>query len=185
MPTETDTDRKPPARRKAPRKISPRYLENAALFHLKRYACSVKQLRRVLLRKVARSLKHHGGEKEQAVRWVDALLERFSQSGYLNDASFAKNKARSLRNAGKSVRAISAKLREKGLSQEHVQVALSEATNEVSEVDAAFVLARKKKLGPFRIAAARKEMRQKDLAALARAGFSYATAKKVVDAEAS
>ena len=38
-------------------------------------------------------------------------------------------------------------------------------------------------MGPFRPAEARKESREKDLAALARAGFSYDTALDVIDAE--
>jgi regulatory protein len=44
-------------------------------------------------------------------------------------------------------------------------------------------LARRRRLGPFRKAEARAEHRLRDLAAMARAGFAYALAEKVIDAE--
>ena len=47
---------------------------------------------------------------------------------------------------------------------------------------AAVNLARRRRLGPFRRAEERAAFRGKDLAAFARAGFSYATAKRVLDA---
>ncbi|MFL5319346.1 MAG: regulatory protein RecX [Myxococcaceae bacterium] len=178
-----ELETRPAARRKTPRKISPRYLENAALFHLKRYSTSVKQLRRVLLRKTARSMRHHGGDKAQATGWIDELLVKLQRNGLLNDESFAKNRAHSLRASGKSSRMITMKLREKGVSSEHVQHAVKDATSEVSEEDAAFRHAQRRRLGPYRAAALRKERREKDLAALARAGFSFAIARKVIDSQ--
>ena len=47
---------------------------------------------------------------------------------------------------------------------------------------AAVNLARRRRLGPFRRAGERAAMRGKDLAALARAGFSYPIAKRILDA---
>ncbi|MCA0341566.1 MAG: RecX family transcriptional regulator, partial [Proteobacteria bacterium] len=47
---------------------------------------------------------------------------------------------------------------------------------------AAVNLARRRRLGPFRPAHQRAAMRQKDLAAFARAGFSYAIAKRLLAA---
>ena len=49
---------------------------------------------------------------------------------------------------------------------------------------AAFKLARKRRLGPFREpdSDARAERREKDLATLARAGFSFDVAQQVIDA---
>lgn len=43
-------------------------------------------------------------------------------------------------------------------------------------------LARRRRLGPFR-RTGREEHREKDMAALGRAGFGYQIARKVVDAE--
>ena len=61
-----------------------------------------------------------------------------------------------------------------------------EAEVEVENLDlaAAFKLARKRRLGPFREpdSEVRAERREKDLATLARAGFSYDVAQQVIDA---
>jgi regulatory protein len=151
---------------------------------LKRYAATVSQLRRVLVRKVDRSIAHHGGDRTEALGWVDALLEKLVRNGLLDDKAFAQMKAHSLRSSGRSARVIALKLRMKGVAEELVEEHLAEASTEVSEDDAARIWARKKRLGPFRNdAETRKENRQRDLAALARAGFSFSVAKKVVDAE--
>lgn len=168
--------------RKRPRKISPRYLENAALHYLKRYAATVAQLRRVLVRKVDRSLREHGGDRAQMLGWIDALVEKLVRNGLLNDDAYAKMKAQSLRASGRSTRVIAQKLRLKGVSAELVADKLSEAAADVPEEEAARIWARKKRLGPFRAdPALRKEKREKDLAALARAGFPFGVAKRVID----
>ena len=43
-------------------------------------------------------------------------------------------------------------------------------------------MARRRRLGPYRPAEARKDQRLRDLATMARAGFAYDVARKVVDA---
>ena len=51
------------------------------------------------------------------------------------------------------------------------------------ELQAAIALARRRRLGVYRLAAARADYRDRDLAALARAGFSYDIARRVIEAE--
>jgi regulatory protein len=78
---------------------------------------------------------------------------------------------------------IAQKLRMKGVPAPLVQQKLAEATAGLSEEEAARIWARKKRLGPFRREVrARQENRQRDLSALARAGFSFGIAKKIIDA---
>ncbi|HTH17687.1 MAG TPA: regulatory protein RecX, partial [Magnetospirillum sp.] len=62
--------------------------------------------------------------------------------------------------------------------------ALAQLAEDVPEPDlaAAIRLAKKRRLGPFRLSD-RDEMRQKDLAALARAGFDFDTCRQVIEAE--
>ena len=43
-------------------------------------------------------------------------------------------------------------------------------------------MARRRRLGPFRLEEARKDKRLRDLATMARAGFAFDLAKKVIDA---
>lgn len=175
-------ERKPQGARKRPRKVSPRSLENAALHYLKRYAAPVSQLRRVLVRRVDRSLRVHGGDRAEALGWVDALVDKLLRNGLLNDSAYAGMKAQSLRASGRSAKVICQKLRMKGVPAELAQQKLAEATAELSEEEAARIWARRKRLGPFRREEkARQEHRQKDLAALARAGFSFGVARRVID----
>ncbi|ATB26597.1 regulatory protein RecX [Melittangium boletus] len=171
--------------KKQPRRVSPRYLENAALHYLKRYSATVSQLKRVLLRRVDRSLRVHGGERSEAMGWVDALADKLVRNGLINDQAYAETKAHSLRASGRSARVIAQKLKLKGVSPDVVARKVAQATQEVSEEAAARIWARKKRLGPFRRdAGTRKDHRQKDLAAMARAGFPFALAKKIIDGTA-
>ncbi len=179
-----ETEREQPKKgvRKQPRKASPRSLENAALDYLKRYASTVSQLRGVLVRRIDRSLRIHGGDRTEALGWVDALIEKLIRNGLIDDQAYARMKAQSLRSSGRSARMIAQNLRLKGVPEDVVAQHLAEATAEISEEDAARTWARKKRLGPFRpTEEARRENRQRDLASLARAGFSFGTAKKVID----
>lgn len=190
---DDDAPAKPAAprhnRRKVPRKVSAQSLENAALHYLGRFSASSAHLKRVLLRRVDRSLRVHGGDAAEARQLVDALIERFCRSGLLDDAAYAAGKARSLRRRGTSRSVIAKTLRAKGVSADQTETAMEELAAERREEDgngdlaAAARLAQRKRLGPFRPKDARAELRQRDMAALARAGFSYDVARQIVDTE--
>lgn len=169
---------------KLPARITPSYLENAALHYLERYASSSANLRRVLVRKVDRSLAHWGGERDEAMPLVDAAIAKLARLGYLNDTAYAEQKVRALHRQGKPSRSIRAALAAKGVPSDLAGEALSALAEEVPEPDfaAAVKLARKRRLGPFR-PTERAEFRQKDLATLARAGFDFTTARRVIEAE--
>lgn len=178
-------DRKRP--RRGPKKATPEYLEKSALFYLERYATSVENLRRNLLRKVRRSAEAHGGDPEAGAAAVEALLARFQRSGLLDDEVYAQGRCQALLRQGMSLRGIRTRLRAKGVPSEIVDGALDALTEERGspDLEAAVAYARKRRIGPYRGAGARAENRERDLAALGRRGFSYATAAAVVDAESA
>ncbi len=168
-----------------PRRLSPRYLENAALFHLRRHSSTVLGLKRVLLRKVDRSLRFHGGDREEAVGWIEALLPKLQRSGYLDDERFATSRARSLLQRGTSVRMIQQRLKLKGVSAALVASSVQGLKQEDASPDwvAAVAYARRRRLGPFRKRPlAAREDRARELASFARSGFSYTLASRIVDA---
>lgn len=167
--------------RPSPPKITPSYLENAALHYLERFASSRANLRRVLMRKADRSLAHWGGERQEAVSLVEAAIAKLAGLGYLDDAVYADTKVRGLRRKGASQRLIAATLAAKGVEAETVMAALA-GQEPQSELDAAFTLARRRRIGPFRPAEKRAEFQAKDLAALGRAGFSWEVARAVIEA---
>lgn len=162
---------------KKPKKITLSYLENAGLFYLQRYASSSANFRRVMLQKIKKSCLYHKTDFKEYVPMLDTLIERYISSGLLNDASFSKAKSASLHRQGKSSKHIRQKLMLKGLPKEYIDQAILEiGEDEQSELTAARILIKKKKLGPFR----KEKNSKKDMSVLARAGFSYATAKKAL-----
>lgn len=171
--------------RRPPAKITASFIENAALHYLERFAASSAQARRVLMGKVDRSLAHWGGERDEAAALVDAVLEKLAGLGYLDDSRFAENRARSLHRRAASTRHIRAALASKGVATEDAAAALSALAEDVADPDlaAALALARRRRLGPWRIDGRRAEFRDKDLAVLTRAGFPWEAVRAVIDAE--
>lgn len=171
-----------------PKKITPVYLEKAALFYLERYSSSAQNLRRVLDRKIRRSVEMHGApSRDEAAGWVADLIAKLQRNRLLDDQAYAVSRVRRLYAEGKSLGRIRQTLAVKGIGKDDVEAALARLTAEsaapVSDLPAAAAFARKRKLGPYRDPAQRAEMRQKDLGALARRGFSQAVAMKVLSAD--
>lgn len=161
------------------------YLERAAVHYLARFACSVGHFKAVLWRKVRRRGLPEDVSDADAQRWIDALAGRFTDLGLLDDGSFADGRARSLHRRGRPLKVIERDLKAKGLSAEDAARAV-EALREDSpdaDRDAARSFARRKRLGPFHQGEADADRRRKELAAMARAGFSYDAAREVLQAD--
>lgn len=172
-------------RRRKPRKASPKSLENAALYYLKRFSSSEENLRRVMMRRVERSARAHGTDREEGAAWVGELVARLARAGLVDDRRYAEGRVHALHARGTSIRVIAARLREKGVPGEIIEESIQVLRDEQpdAELEAAIRLARRRRIGPFRIKPPVEGQRQKDLAALARAGFDYGTAMKVADAK--
>ncbi len=170
-------------KQRLPKKTTERSLKNVALYYLQRYASSSANLKSVLMRRVHRSSAHHGSSMEEGELLVDGVVARLQELGLLNDAAFAEAQAISMHRRGNSRRAIKMKLFKKGLGSGDIDAALRSLEEEFedSEFIAAAALARRRRLGPYRDGGVRKELYEKDLATIARAGFSYNIAKQVVE----
>ncbi|CAA7620917.1 regulatory protein RecX [Magnetospirillum sp. SS-4] len=175
----TRTERRPPP------KITASYIENAALHYLERFASSRANLRRVLMRKADRSLAHWGGERSDAAQVVDSVIARLAGLGYLDDGAYAEARVRALHRRGGSLRTIRATLAAKGVEAETAEAALETLaeSHPVPDRAAAIALARRRRLGPFRAGGKRAEFRDRDLAALGRAGFPWEICRAVIEAE--
>ncbi len=180
---DTEPRRKPPKRR-LPRQATASYLENAALHYLERFSSSSANLRRVLMRKVARSARTHGTDPAEGAGLVEAIIVRYLQSGLLDDAAYAAQKAASLRRRGTSRYGIRGKLAVKGVDAELIDAALQRLDDEQGSGDlvAACAQVRRRRLGAYRPKEEQAAHRRKDLAALARAGFSLDVARRVLAA---
>lgn len=172
--------------REARRPLTAAALENAAVHYLSRFASSSGNLRRVLMRKVARAARD--GEEGQAAagaRMVEALIARYLDKGLLNDRAYAAQAAASLARRGASRFSIAGKLAQKGVDKELATRAIADLDEEggASELAAACALVRRRRLGPYRAPGKRAEFRDKDLASLARAGFRLDLARRLLRAQ--
>ena len=172
--------------RRAPKKITERYLHNAGLYYLERFAASKKHFKTVMNRKVKRSCMHHPDQDyDSCTQMVDALADKFENLGLLDDTVYTRGVVTSLRRKGLSRKAILNKMRMKGIDADKTQEMLAfldeeyNETQEEAEKKAALKLAKKKKVGPFFIG--EEPDIKKALGVFARAGFSYQMARYVLD----
>jgi regulatory protein len=170
--------------------VSPAWLERAALHYLERYSASTEMLRRTLTRRVQKRARARGEDPEAFADLVTATVARAVSAGLVDDTRFADMRLATLRRRGTSSRGVSAKLAAKGVPRDVVEAAM-QAERETSgdgeaqaiEDQAAQAYAKRRRLGPHRRPEQRAAYRDRDLAALARAGFAYDLARRVVDAE--
>jgi regulatory protein len=171
------------------RPITAKYLQNAAAFYLERYPSSAEGLRRVLNRRVAKAKMLDAPIMDNVQQAIEVVVAKFVDAGVIDDKAFAQTKARSLHRRGTSSRLTRQKLKMAGVDGDTLDEAMEgldvelDVTPAQREQRAAAALARRRRLGPYRPAEARKDHRVKDLATMARAGFAYDVAKKVIDAK--
>ena len=179
--------KKDKTKRRPPKKITQTYLHNAGLYYLGRFAASSQRFREIMTRKIKKSCAVHEDQNiEECYALLESLITDFQRSGLLNDETYAASKVKTMRRQGKSRRAITSYLNGKGIEPEIQITTLHKADTafETSEKDAehaaAMIYAKKRKIGPFRT---KTELsHEKELAALARAGFSYEIASNVLKA---
>ncbi|WP_375461681.1 regulatory protein RecX [uncultured Enterovirga sp.] len=165
-----------------PRPVNPAYLERAALHYLERYASTAENLRRVLARKAKKRLGELGSLDDGILADIAEVVARIVRSGLVDDRSFAEMKAGALMGRGTSTRAIRMRLKVKGVPDEAAAAAL--AAHEPDDLALARRYAERKRLGPFR-PRPDPARRDRDLAALCRAGFPYRIAAAVLDEAAA
>ena len=175
--------------RRSPRPITAKYLQNAAAFYLERYPITAEGLRRVLNRRVMKAKMLDAPVMDNVEQAIAAIVAKFVDAGVIDDQAFAQTKARAMHRRGTSTRRTLQKLQMAGVDRATLDSAMKGLDQELDtdpaqrEWQAATALARRRRLGPWRTTGDRKEHRLRDLAAMARAGFAYDLARKVIDAE--
>lgn len=173
------------------RKLTETSLRRAAEHHVERHPVTEKRLVEVLRRKVLAHERKTGEPRPDGVEeWIAKIATELVRTGLVDDRRLAESRTRTLRARGKSTRAVRESLRLKGVPRELAEAVLVGPTEEgerpsteAVDEESAWRLAKRKRLGPYRSAEARAEHRAKDLAALGRAGFSFAIARRIVDGE--
>ena len=162
-------------KRRNPQPLTSARLEEMALAYVARFATTQAKLRSYLQRK----LRECGWEGDGAPQ-VDDLVGRYVELGYVDDAAWARMTAGSLLRRGYGVRRVGEALGQGGVEED---LRGQCAPDEAAQREAALVLARRRRFGPFAVQPVGRLLREKHLAAMLRAGHRLDIARRIVDAE--
>lgn len=160
--------------KRVPKPLDSARLEELALAYVARFATSAGKLEAYLRRK----LRERGwaGEGEPALA---ALVERFVGAGYVDDRAFALSRGGSLLRRGYGRRRIDQALGAAGIAEDLREEARGSVA---AQRQAALALARKRGFGPFSKVQLDRPRREKQVAAMLRAGHPLDSARRIVDA---
>jgi regulatory protein len=149
-------------------------LDELALAYVGRFATTRAKLRSYLARKIRE--RGWGGACDPD---LETLANRLAGHGYVDDAAYALAKSQALTGRGYGKRRVVEKLRSAGVEDQHSEAARAHADEEA--LAAALHFAERRRLGPFAPAPVRDpQVREKALAAMVRAGHSFAVARAVI-----
>lgn len=158
-------------------------LEALALAYVARYATSAFRLETYLRRKLRECPWDDPSEPD-----VSALVSRYVECGYVDDAGFARSRARDLLRRGYGARRVSQALAQAGIAQ---SVSDGMEMDEYRLRESALRLAQKRRFGPYATPCAsgageqdpiNHSIRQKHIAAMLRAGHNMEHILAVIDA---
>jgi regulatory protein len=164
---------KQPGRAKTP--LDAARLGELALSYVARYATSGARLERYLKRK----LREQGWADEGCDPDVAGLVERYGALGYVDDRGFARMRSESLLRRGYGERRVAQVLGQDGIA-ENLRAELRPGESRLRQ--AALAMAAKRRFGPFGNGPPDRERREKQLAAMLRAGHGLDFARQMVDA---
>lgn len=146
-------------------------LERAALRYVERYATTRAKLAAYLTRK----LRERGSEGPVD---VVGLADRMAELRYVDDRAFAEMRAAAMTRRGLGARRVHDALRHAGVGQEDAG-AVADTLDDAAEA-AALAFARRRRIGPFALAPVERDRREKQVAAMVRAGHAPALARRIL-----
>lgn len=145
-----------------------------ALAYVARFATSRGKLSQYLFRKLRERGWDGAGDVRSA---VEHAADRMVALGYVDDAAYATGRARSFASRGFGRRRLSADLSASGIGEEH----RISAADSLDPGAAALRFAQKRRIGPYALEPADPKARERQLAAMLRAGHSMADARRILD----
>ena len=161
--------------KKPPPPLNETRLRTLALHYVGKYATTRSKLTAYLTRKIG----ERGWDGERFAE-VEALVEQFTELGYVNDAQFAESRSRSFVARGFGKQRLDADLRAVGITESDA----SDAKEYMSEsaLQSAHNYARRKRIGPYAPEIAPPDRQYKQLQGFLRAGHDFELAKRFVRA---
>jgi regulatory protein len=163
-----------PQVRRKPLPLSNTKLEELALAYVARFATTRAKLEAYLVRK----LRERGWDGDSPPD-AAGVASRFAEAGYVDDAVYARMKSDSLLRRGYGGRRVGEALRAAGV-EEAVRQDVAPAAGEARK--AAFALARRRRFGPWADPLPDRPLRDKQVAAMLRAGHTLDNARQIVEA---
>ena len=162
---------------RAPRPIDAAQLQELAVSYAARYATTAAKLRRYLERKLNERVWTPADPPD-----VVGLVSQIIALGYVNDRAYAASKQRDLTARGFGAGRVRGALSAAGVSRDDVSAVLTPEDGEAADPYAAAVaFARRRRFGPFaREGAADPARRNREMAAMARAGHDFGVARRVL-----
>lgn len=169
---ETDDEAEPSAV-PTPRMLS--WARNSAAYRLGKRMHTEKQLSDAIARKAREKFAEISDEQVAA---LSAFAVAFGYDNKaLDDVAYADVATRSGQSSGRSKRAIAQRLVVKGIDRETATAAVED----VDDLKAAVILARKRAFGPFRKEPPDEKRKFKELSAFGRSGFGFDIGRRVYD----
>ncbi len=166
---------------KQTKRLSERYLRNAGEYYLNRFPASSDHFLIVMKRKIDRSCRDHADQDRN--EWIthvrEVVIPYFEKLGFLNDDLYARALFNGLKNKGYSAAKIKSRMIQKSVPSQLVEDCLNGGFDDAQAVH---TFARKKRIGQYRLTPYTDyNEKKKDLGKLARAGFSYDIAMRVIE----
>lgn len=145
-----------------------------ALAYVAKFSTSAAKFERYLVRK----LRERGWEDDGEPP-VRATVERYVELGYIDDEAYARMKSGGLLRRGYGARRVRDALCHDGIAE---QLRDEVAPNEIAAREAAIAYARRRRFGPFGVEPLEADRREKQIAAMVRAGHGFGAARTLIDA---
>ncbi len=178
-------------RKNPPKPLNKDLIQELALSYVARFATTSAKLESYLSRKLRERGWSEGQEKgpnpddcRDSGNWPDlsAISARFVELGYIDDEAYARSRSGGLLRRGYGPRRVSQALHQAGVDE---NIRNSVAPGELAIRRSALALARKRGFGPFAAEPPERERREKQIAAMLRAGHGFDAIRAIMDAESA
>ena len=157
-------------------------IRNFAYSYLEKYSPSKQQLRIYLFKKPIKT-KQNISSKKEIFNLIDSIITTLVDNKFISDKHYSDIKSKTFLKRGYSLNKIRYSLIKKGIDERYIKASISKIKEKESDPDffSAIKLCKKRRIGPIREEDNRSLFYKKDIAILARSGFSYELSKKILD----
>ena len=159
------------------------YLEKKSIIYLERFSSSSNNLRFILINSAKKYTKEYSLNPD-ILGTIDRIIEKLKMKKVLDDYEYSISKSKKYIRQGWSKKKIYHYLLSKKVAKDIILKCFNEIREEFGSIDklAALKLAKKRKIGPFRLnREITPENKKKEYALMARSGFSLDIARNILE----